>query len=46
MNLIWFFGIHPNAILMPYMPVLMMASMANTEAFLAGKQCLILFLEF
>ncbi len=37
MNLIWFFGIHPNAILMPYMPVLMMASMANTEAFLAGK---------
>ncbi|WP_296879397.1 PTS transporter subunit EIIC [Thomasclavelia sp.] len=37
MNLIWFFGIHPNAILMPYMPVLMMVSMANTEAFLAGK---------
>ena len=37
MNLIWFFGIHPNAILMPYMPVLMMASMANTEAFLAGE---------
>ncbi|MFR7590964.1 MAG: PTS sugar transporter subunit IIC [Longibaculum sp.] len=37
MNLIWFFGIHPNTILMPYMPILMMASMANTEAFLAGK---------
>lgn len=37
MNLIWFFGIHPNAILMPYMPVLMMVSMANTEAYLAGE---------
>lgn len=37
MNLIWFFGIHPNTILMPYMPILMMASMANTEAFLAGE---------
>ena len=38
MNLIWFFGIHPNAILMPYMPVLMMVGMANTEAYLAGKE--------
>ena len=37
MNLIWFFGIHPNAILMPYMPVLMMVQMANTEAFLNGS---------
>lgn len=37
MNLIWFFGIHPNAILMPYMPVLMMVSMANTEAFLSNQ---------
>lgn len=37
MNLIWFFGIHPNAILMPFMPILTMVSLANTEAFLAGK---------
>ena len=36
MNLIWFFGIHPNAILMCYMPILTMAGTANTEAYLAG----------
>lgn len=37
MNLIWFFGIHPNTILSCYMPILMMASTANTQAFMAGK---------
>lgn len=37
MNLIWFFGVHPNAILMPYMPVLTIVGLANQEAFLAGK---------
>lgn len=37
MDLVWFFGIHPNAILMPYMPVLMAVGLANTEAFLAGQ---------
>lgn len=37
MNLVWFFGIHPNTILIPYMPVLMAAGTANTEAYLAGK---------
>lgn len=36
-NLIWFFGIHPNTILMPYMPILMAAGVANTEAFVSGK---------
>ncbi|MDO4468099.1 MAG: PTS transporter subunit EIIC [Bacillota bacterium] len=37
MNLVWFFGIHPNAILSCYMPVLIMVSIANQEAFLAGN---------
>lgn len=37
MNLIWFFGIHPNAILMPYMPILTIVGLANQEAFLAGE---------
>lgn len=36
MNLIWFFGIHPNTILSVYMPILMIASIANQEAFLKG----------
>ncbi|CAI3420990.1 PTS sugar transporter subunit IIC [Enterococcus cecorum] len=36
-NLMWFFGIHPNTILMPYMPILMAAGVANTEAFVSGK---------
>lgn len=38
MNLFWFFGIHPNAILMCYMPVLMIAGTMNTQAFLDGKE--------
>lgn len=38
MNLFWFFGIHPNAILMCYMPVLMAAGAANTQAFLDGQE--------
>lgn len=37
MNLIWFFGIHPNTILSCYMPILMMTGVANTEAFTQGK---------
>jgi len=37
MNLCWFFGIHPSPILSCYMPVLMAAGIANTEAFLAGN---------
>ena len=37
MNLCWFFGIHPNPILSCYIPVLMAAGTANTEAFLAGQ---------
>ncbi|WP_443624775.1 PTS transporter subunit EIIC [Catenibacterium sp.] len=37
MNLIWFFGVHPNAILMPYMPILTLVNLANQEAFLAGN---------
>lgn len=36
MNLIWFFGIHPNTIFMCYMPILSMVGLANTEAYLAG----------
>ncbi len=36
MNLCWFFGIHPS-ILSCYIPVLMAAGTANTEAFLAGQ---------
>ena len=38
MNLFWFFGVHPNTILMVYMPILMMAGISNQEAFLAGKE--------
>lgn len=37
MNLIWFFGIHPNTILSCYMPILMMVRVANTEAFTNGQ---------
>lgn len=37
MNLCWFFGIHPSPILSCYIPVLMAAGTANTEAFLAGN---------
>ncbi len=36
MNLCWFFGIHPAPIISVYLPVLMAAGTANTEAFLAG----------
>lgn len=36
MNLFWFFGIHPNAILSCYMPILMMVGATNTQAFLDG----------
>lgn len=36
MNICWFFGIHPAPILSVYIPVLMSAGTANTEAFLAG----------
>ena len=38
MNLFWFFGVHPNAILMCYMPVLMAANTANADAFLNGAE--------
>lgn len=38
MNLFWFFGVHPNVILMCYMPVLMAVSAENTQAFLNGTQ--------
>lgn len=37
MNLFWFFGIHPNTILMVYLPILMMTGIANQEAFLKGE---------
>lgn len=37
MNLFWFFGIHPNTILMVYIPILMMTGIANQEAFLKGE---------
>lgn len=37
MNLIWFFGIHPNTIFSVYLPILMMAGTANQEAFLKGE---------
>lgn len=37
MNFFWFFGVHPNAILMCYMPVLMISGQANMDAFLNGK---------
>ena len=36
MDLVWFFGIHPNAILMPYMPVLVAVGLSNQEAFTSG----------
>ncbi len=36
-NLIWFFGIHPNSILGVYIPVLMSATMGNIAAFQAGE---------
>ena len=39
MNLFWFFGVHPNTILMVYVPILTMAGISNQEAFLAGKNC-------
>ncbi|MGT2785849.1 PTS sugar transporter subunit IIC [Streptococcus merionis] len=35
-NLCWFFGIHPASLLSVYMPVLLAAGTANTEAYLAG----------
>ena len=38
MNLFWFFGVHPNTILMVYVPILTMAGISNQEAFLAGKE--------
>lgn len=37
MDLVWFFGIHPNAVLMPYMPVLVAVGLANQEAFTNGQ---------
>lgn len=33
----WFFGIHPTAMMSVYLPVMMTAGIANTEAFLAGQ---------
>lgn len=36
-NLFWFFGIHPNAILSCYMPVLMATAIANQTAYNAGE---------
>lgn len=33
----WFFGIHPSAMMSVYLPVMMTAGVANTEAFLAGQ---------
>lgn len=33
----WFFGIHPNTVIMIYYPVMMTLSTQNTEAFLAGE---------
>lgn len=36
MNLFWFFGVHPNAILSVYMPVLISSTLANQEAYAAG----------
>lgn len=33
----WFFGIHPTAMMSVYIPVMMTAGIANTEAFLAGE---------
>lgn len=38
MNLMWFFGIHPNAILSCYMPILLMVQTANIQAFTEGKE--------
>ncbi len=37
MNFFWFFGVHPNAILMCYMPVLMIAGQENMAAYLNGE---------
>lgn len=36
-NLIWFFGIHPNTILSVYVPVIISATMGNIAAFQAGQ---------
>lgn len=36
-NFLWFFGIHPNTIYGPLMPISMAVVMANMEAFQAGK---------
>ncbi|WP_238917541.1 PTS transporter subunit EIIC [Clostridium sp. YIM B02555] len=36
-NLFWFFGIHPNAVLSCYMPVLIATSIANQSAYAAGN---------
>lgn len=36
-SLCWFFGIHPNALLSVYLPVLATAGTANTQAFMAGN---------
>lgn len=33
----WFFAIHPTAMMSVYLPVMMMAGIANQEAFLAGE---------
>lgn len=37
MNLLWFFGIHPNTIFSVYLPILVLAGTANQEAFLRGE---------
>lgn len=37
MNLVWFFGVHPNSILSVYIPILIACGMQNTEAFMAGQ---------
>lgn len=36
-NLFWFFGIHPNAVLSCYMPVLIATAIANQTAYNAGE---------
>ena len=36
-NLFWFFGVHPNSVMMCYMPVFMAAMSANMQAFVDGK---------
>ena len=35
-NLLWFFGIHPSAILSVYAPAMMTAASANVQAYMAG----------